>query len=70
MARTYTTKGGDMVDLIAYRAYRYRPGSVEAVFEANPGLCEHPPILPAGIVITLPDLPARAAAYSPIRLWD
>jgi len=70
MAKIHVTKEGDMVDLIAYRTYGYRPGSTEAVFEANPGLCEHPPILPAGIVITLPDLPARTAQNSTVRLWD
>lgn len=70
MARSVVTKDGEMVDQIAYRAYGYRPGAVEAVFEANPGLCEHPPLLPAGLVIILPDLPARASAASPIRLWD
>lgn len=71
MARTHTTSAGDMVDAIAYRTYGYRPGSVEAVFEANPGLCEQPPVLPAGLVIVLPELSAATAPLpSPIRLWD
>lgn len=70
MARTYTTIAGDMVDAIAFKTYGYRPGSVEAVFEANPGLCEQPPVLPAGLVITLPDLAATVPLPSPVRLWD
>ncbi len=70
MARTYTTIDGDMVDEIAYRAYGYRPGSVEAVFDGNRGLCEYPPMLPAGVVITLPDLPAVTTAKPSVRLWD
>jgi phage tail protein X len=68
--RTITSKDGDMVDQIAYANYGYRPGAVEAVFEANPGLCEHGPLLPAGLVIALPDLPADTGKTSPLRLWD
>jgi phage tail protein X len=70
MAKIITTKAGDMIDLIAYQNYGYRPGSIEVVLEANPGLCEHPPILPSGLVLTIPDLPASAGHVSPIRLWD
>lgn len=71
MPRTHTTIDGDMVDAIAYRTYGYRPGSIEAVFEANPGLCEQPPMLPAGLVIVLPELSvADAPQPSPVRLWD
>lgn len=71
MPRTRTTIAGDMVDAIAFDTYGYRPGSVEAVFEANPGLCEHPPVLPAGLVIVLPELTAtRAPQPAPVRLWD
>lgn len=70
MAKTVTTKAGDMIDLIAYQNYGYRPGSIEAILEANPGLCEHPPILPAGLRLTIPELPAETGRVSPIRLWD
>lgn len=64
------TKAGDMIDEIAYRTYGWRPGAIEAILEANPGLCEHPPLLPAGLVIEMPELPALSAAAPSIRLWD
>jgi phage tail protein X len=67
---TVRTNEDDMVDQIAYVAYGYRPGAVEAVFEANPGLCEYGPLLPAGLIIVLPDLPADTGQASPLRLWD
>jgi phage tail protein X len=70
MAKTITTKAGDMLDLIAYQNYGYRPGAIEAILEANFGLCEQPPILPAGLRLTIPDLPANTGRVSPIRLWD
>lgn len=70
MQRTHTTIAGDMIDAIAYRTYGYRPGSVEAILEANPGLCELSPMLPAGVVITLPDLPPPVAPSGVVRLWD
>jgi phage tail protein X len=66
---TYVTRDGDMIDLIAYRAYGYSSGAVEQIIEANYGLCEQPPVLPAGIRIVLPDL-APTTAKAPVRLWD
>jgi phage tail protein X len=68
--RTVTSKAGDMVDAIAYAEYGYRPGAVEAVFEANPGLCEHDPMLPAGVAVVLPDLAADTGIAASLRLWD
>lgn len=65
----YETEAGEMLDLIAYRHYGYSPGAVEAILEANPGLCEYPPVLPAGVRFTLPDI-APAAPKSAVRLWD
>lgn len=69
MATPYKTEQGDMLDLIAYRHYGYSSGAVEQILIANYGLCEHPPVLPAGLMITLPDL-APATAKAPIRLWE
>jgi phage tail protein X len=70
MPRTVISKQDDMVDALAYAAYGYRPGAVEAVFEANPGLCEYGPLLPAGLRIVLPDLAPSTGVRSPLRLWD
>ncbi|MGI9278208.1 MAG: tail protein X [Endozoicomonas sp.] len=52
----YTTKDGDMLDAICYRHYGNLNGTVERVLNANPGLCEKPLVMPAGIVIDLPVL--------------
>ncbi len=64
----YRTKAGDVVDLICHRHYQGTSGQVEAVYTANPGLADLGPVLPAGIVILLPDPPPVAATI--IRLWD
>lgn len=72
MAR-YTTRDGDMLDAICDRHYRINgqsaQGALERVLDANPGLCEHPAVLPAGLVIELPRLQS-AAATDVIELFD
>jgi phage tail protein X len=69
MAKTIITSDGDMLDLIAFREYGYSSGAVEAILNANYGLADRPPVLPAGIIIILPDI-APAPAKQPVRLWD
>lgn len=67
----YITKDGDRVDWICWRYYgRYRGGAVEAVLKANKGLADHGLLLPAGISITLPDIPKPTKGDSVIKLWD
>ncbi len=64
----YRTKDGDVLDLICRNYYGDAPHSVEAVYDHNPKLADFGPILPAGIVIDLPEAaPVEAAT---IRLWD
>ena len=73
MARTHTTKTGEMLDLICFRYYGGRQaGAVEAVLEANHliRLSLQGPVLPPGLVITLPDLPTAAARPATVKLWD
>lgn len=65
----YRTKDGDMLDRLCWKHYGRSRGVVEAVLEANPGLAGIGPVLPAGIEIALPDLPAPTKAAA-IRLWD
>ena len=75
-AAMHTTATGEMLDLICFRHYGVdRPGAVEAVLEANfsRGLSEHPPRLPRGIEIVLPDLGTEQAAIERatlVKLWD
>jgi phage tail protein X len=66
---TYRTKDGDTLDWICNRNYGRTSGAVEAVLEANKGLADLGPIYTAGLLITLPDLPA-AQQQTTIRLWD
>jgi phage tail protein X len=69
-AAFYRSKDGDVVDAIAWRHYgRQDAGVVEAVFEANPGLADQGPILPAGLRIELPALPDPAPREG-VRLWS
>lgn len=42
----YRTKTGDVLDLICRHYYGDHVYSVEAVYDANPGLADHSPILP------------------------
>ena len=58
MAATYQTRTGDVLDDIVNRYYgRNDNGTVELVLEANRGLADNGPVLPAGLTITLPDAP-------------
>ena len=69
MAAEYRTKDGDMVDHICWKHYGRSSGTVEAVLEANPGLADAGPVLPGGLVVTLPDLDA-AETVEAVRLWS
>lgn len=70
MIATYTTKQNDVLDDVVARFYGDTKNRiVEIVLEANRGLADLGPVLPAGVIITLPDRPAVTA--SPLkRLWS
>lgn len=70
MAVTVLSQQGDTVDLICHRHYGYTAGITEQVLDTNPGLAARGPVLPAGVTITLPDNPTRAAASNTVNLWD
>jgi phage tail protein X len=65
----YITKQFDEVDHICWRYYGRTQQTVEAVLEANPGLADMAPILPAGVAIFLPDLPAPETVQL-LRIWS
>ncbi len=70
MAETYVTKAGDLVDAIAAKYYGSTANRVvEQVLEANPGLADYGPDLPAGLRITLPEIAAPSQTEG-VRLWD
>ena len=57
---SYTTKAGDTVDYICWKYYgATNTGQVEAVLAANPGVAALGPELPAGLILTLPDVTAK-----------
>ncbi len=66
----YRTKEGDMLDAICYRYYGSQSGAVELVLATNQNLSRQNEQLPAGVIITLPDLPNQTKDITPIRLWQ
>lgn len=70
MSTFYRTRSGDMIDAICYKFYDgVQAGAVELVYEANRGLALNGPVLPSGLILELPDLPATEQAQT-IKLWD
>lgn len=68
--QSYVTSQGDQVDAIAAAYYGSTSNLVvEQVLEANPGLADYGAQLPAGLIITLPDI-ASPAQTQGTRLWD
>jgi phage tail protein X len=69
MSQLYVTQQFDEVDAICWRYYGRTQQTVEVVLAANPGLADMAPVLPDGLVISLPDLPAPSTAET-VRIWD
>ena len=67
---TYRTRDGDRLDTICAAHYGTVTGTVEQVLQANPGLAAKGCILPANIVITLPQVAPACTQVKPIRLWQ
>ena len=65
----YQTKEGDVLEQIAFKQYG-RSSAVIEVLEANRtlALSNYPGKLPAGLVITLPDL--TAPSVESVKLWN
>lgn len=69
MAHVYTTQQFDQLDAICHRWYGRTQGTVEAVLDANPNLADMLPILPPGLLISLPDVPTPGRSVSLLRIW-
>ena len=65
----YFTADEDVLDEICWRRYG-REDAVPAVLAANPRLADAGPVLPAGVLIVLPDLPRASWALPAERLWE
>lgn len=68
--RTYTTQAGDVLDALCYAEYGTEHGTTEAVLAVNPTLAQHPAVLPAGVVILLPDLQSSSPVKTQVKLWN
>ena len=62
------TRDGDVLDDLIWQHYG-RSEVLAAVLEANTSLAQLPPVLTAGLVIELPELPLPVEAPV-IRLWS
>lgn len=70
MTLTYRTSEGDTADYIAWKHYGTQDGRVvEQLVNANPGLADIGPLLPAGLLVQLPEITLQAEAQG-VRLWD
>lgn len=64
----YLTRSGDCLDLICLQYYqRADSETLQAVIRHNYWLREQPAMLPAGLIIELPNLPAPKPAT--VTLW-
>lgn len=70
MSQTYRTSDGDTAEYIVWKYYGRQDGRlVEQLLEANHGLADIGPLLPAGVLVTLPDIQPEPDAEV-VRLWD
>lgn len=60
----------DTVDSLCWRHYGRTAGVTEAVFQANPGLAEHGPTLPQGLLVVMPEVQTSAPQRQMVNLWD
>ena len=63
----YTTKKGDMLDAICYEYYK-STDYMEQVLAYNRGLAAYPAVLPAGVIIQLPEI-KKPAKKRKVSLW-
>ena len=59
---------GDTFDLIALRIYGYTDGVTEQIIQANPQIDQKSPILPAGTLVRLPEVPTQKIRDG-VKLW-
>ncbi|WP_433589659.1 tail protein X [Pseudomonas koreensis] len=70
MAVSIRVKQNDTVDALCWRHYGRTAGVTEAVLEANPGLADHGPILPKGLLVQMPEAQAAAQQRKTVHLWE
>lgn len=70
MAVCIRAQQSDTVDALCWRHYGRTAGVTEAVLEANPGLADHGPTLPQGLLVQMPEAQAAAQQRRMVNLWD
>ena len=73
-ANTVIAVQDETISHICWRLYGDSIGMVEKVMAANPNLCDLPPNLPAGTIVTLPEASSRKnktnKVIKTVNLWD
>lgn len=59
----------DTVDAICHRYYGRTARTLEAVYQANPGLADIGPVLPMGTAINMPTVDDKPKTET-LNLWD
>ncbi|MBJ7540034.1 tail protein X [Marinomonas transparens] len=68
--KTMRSRDGDTISNILWMGLKRNDDEAEsALFDLNPGLENHGPVLPAGIEITLPVMPEKAPE-TVVNVWD
>jgi phage tail protein X len=70
MAVSIRAQQNETVDALCWRHYGRTAGVTEAVLEANPGLADHGPTLPQGLLVQMPVAQAAATQRQMVNLWD
>lgn len=66
----YLTKAGDTLDEIAYQYYGNTNNKVvERILEVNFGISQYEALLPAGVLIELPEV-KQSTETRKVKLWD
>lgn len=69
--QTVRANQGETLDLLCYRVFGRTAGVTEAALEANTGLADLGPVLPAGTLVDLPDpVDAVQPDIDIVQLWD
>lgn len=68
--RTVIARQAECLDALVWRATGQGADAVDAVLAATPSLSLIASALPAGFVVTIPDLPANPVERALVQLWD
>lgn len=67
--KQYLTTDGEIIDRLCWNYYGFVKGTVESVYKRNPWLSVLPPILPNGVLVTLPVI-SRNLLLDKVELWN